>query len=197
MGPSEVLIIGDGSLKAEYCAADLLAQAEHDPLAQVVLVTTSKKYALKVEQEIKKQLAELPRRQIAGESLKKRGIIAIVSRLDNAIELANLYAPEHLELIVKDADSYVDKITNAGCIFIGEDSTVPMGDYVAGPNHTLPTGGTARFGSPLNIVDFIKFIDVVKMNKASIRKLGKSATTLARAEGLEGHARAIEKRYSS
>jgi histidinol dehydrogenase len=196
MGPSEVLIIGDGSLKAEYCAADLLAQAEHDPLAQVVLVTTSKKYALKVEKEIKTQLAELPRRQIAEESLNKRGIIAIVRRLDNAIELANLYAPEHLELMVKDAGSYIDRITNAGCIFIGEDSTVPMGDYVAGPNHTLPTGGTARFGSPLNIVDFIKFIDVVKMNKAGIRKLGKSAITLARAEGLEGHARAIEKRYS-
>jgi histidinol dehydrogenase len=195
MGPSEVLIIGDGSLKAEYCAADLLAQAEHDPLAQVVLVTTSKKYALKVEEEIKTQLAELPRRQIAGESLKKRGIIAIVRRLDNAIELANLYAPEHLELMVKDAGSYIDKITNAGCIFLGEESTVPMGDYVAGPNHTLPTGGTARFGSPLNIVDFIKFIDVVKMNKASTRKLGASAITLARAEGLEGHARAIEKRY--
>ena len=196
MGPSEVLIIADGSVKAEYCAADLLAQAEHDPLAQVVLVTTSKKYALKVEEEIKTQLAELPRRQIAGESLNKRGIIAIVRRLDNAIELANLYAPEHLELMVKDAGSYIDKITNAGCIFVGEDSTVPMGDYVAGPNHTLPTGGTARFGSPLNIVDFVKFIDVVNMNKASIRKLGEYAIILARAEGLEGHARAIEKRYS-
>ncbi len=165
MGPSEVLIIADESAKAEYCAADLLAQAEHDALAQVVLVTTSKKLAAEVEQELKAQLADLPRRQIAAESLESRGIIAIVANLDEAIELANLYAPEHLELMVKDADSYVEKITNAGCIFVGENSTVPMGDYVAGPNHSLPTGGTARFSSPLNIVDFIKFIDVVKINK--------------------------------
>jgi histidinol dehydrogenase len=197
MGPSEVLVIADGYAKAEYCAADLLAQAEHDVLAQVVLVTTSKKFARAVEQELKLQLADLPRRKIAAESLENRSIIAIVFCIDEAIELANLYAPEHLELMVRDAESYVEKITSAGCIFIGENSTVPMGDYVAGPNHSLPTGGTARFGSPLNIVDFIKFIDVVKMNKRSLKKLGRAAITLARAEGLEAHARAIERRLNS
>jgi histidinol dehydrogenase len=141
-------------------------------------------------------MADLPRRQIAAESLDSRGIIAIVSNVDEAIDLANLYAPEHLELLVKEPDSYIEKITNAGCIFIGENSPVPMGDYVAGPNHSLPTGGTARFGSPLNIVDFIKFIDIVNINKLGIKKLGKAAITIARAEGLEAHARAIEIRLN-
>jgi histidinol dehydrogenase len=192
MGPSEVLIIADESARAEYCAADLLAQAEHDPMAQVVLVTFSASLAQKVVRELKTQLAELPRHQIASESLDSRGIIAIVASIDEAIELSNLYAPEHLELMIKEAGTWLDRITNAGCIFIGENSTVPMGDYVAGPNHSLPTGGTARFGSPLNIADFIKFIDVVNINPASLKQLGPSAIVLARAEGLEAHARAVE-----
>ena len=167
---------------------------EHDPQAQVVLVTTSKNFAHEVEQELKVQLADLPRKEIAAESLESRGIIAIVSELDEAIQLTNLYAPEHLELMFKNAGSYVEKITNAGCIFMGQNSTVTMGDYVAGPNHSLPTGGTARFSSPLNIVDFIKFIDVVKINRTSLNNLGNTAITLARAEGLEAHARAVEMR---
>jgi histidinol dehydrogenase len=194
MGPSEVLIVADKSARAEYCAADLLAQAEHDALAQVVLVTTSEKLALDVDQELKAQMAELPRQQIIAESIEGRGIMAVVGNIDEAIEVANLYAPEHLELMITAAESYVDKISNAGCIFIGENSTVPLGDYVAGPNHSLPTGGTARFSSPLNIVDFVKFIDVVKINRASFKKLSHAAITIARAEGLEAHARAIEKR---
>ncbi len=196
MGPSEVLIIADGYTRADYCAADLLAQAEHDTLAQVVLVSTSKKLVVEVQKELEKQIADLPRQQIARESLESRGIIAIVFCMDDAVELANLYAPEHLELLVKDAGSYLDRITNAGCIFIGENSPVPVGDYVAGPNHSLPTGGTARFSSPLNIMDFIKFIDLVKMRRAGLKKLGNAATIIARAEGLEAHARAIEKRLS-
>jgi histidinol dehydrogenase len=194
MGPSEVLIVADQSARADYCAADLLAQAEHDPLAQAVLVTNSEKLALDLEPELRVQMADLPRSQIAAESLQDRGVIAVVDNLDEAIELANLYAPEHLELMIADAESYLQKITNAGCIFIGENSTVPLGDYVVGPNHSLPTGGTARFSSPLNIMDFVKFIDIVRIDRAGLKKLSRAAITLARAEGLEAHARAIEKR---
>ncbi len=193
-GPSEVLIIADDSAKAQYCAADLLAQAEHDQLPQVVLVTTSTRLALEVQKELSIQLASLPRQQTAAEALESRAIIAIVNTLDEAILLSNLYAPEHLELMIDKAESYIDRIINAGCIFVGELAPVPMGDYVAGPNHSLPTGGTARFSSPLNVADFIKFIDVVKVDKALIKKLGPSAITIARAEGLEAHARAIEQR---
>jgi histidinol dehydrogenase len=195
-GPSEVLIIADGSARAEYCAADLLAQAEHDQLPQVILITTSNKLAIEVQRELEKQLALLPRRQAASESLESRGIIATVKHLDEAIELCNLYAPEHVELLVEKAEAYSDQITNAGCIFIGEDSPVPVGDYVAGPNHSLPTGGTAKFSSPLNIVDFVKFIDVVKIDHDGLKKLGPAAMTIARAEGFEAHARAIEKRLA-
>jgi histidinol dehydrogenase len=196
MGPSEVMIIADESTNAAFCAADLLAQAEHDSMAQVVLVTTSKKLANQVVKELTAQTADLPRSQIVAESLEA-GIIALVKNLDQAIELANLYAPEHLELMVANAARLLDRITNAGCVFIGENSPVPMGDYVAGPNHSLPTGGTARFSSPLNIADFIKFIDVVQINRAALKKLGKAAVTLARAEGLEAHARAVEKRLKA
>ena len=193
-GPSEILIVADESAKAEYCAADLLAQAEHDTLAQAILVTTSTKLAEEVQKEIAKQLASLPRKQIAGDSLERRGIIAIVDSLAEAIELANLYAPEHLELAFQSAQAYLDKIINAGCVFIGENSTEPIGDYVAGPNHSLPTGGTAKFSSPLNILDFIKLINVVKIKPENLTKLGEAAITIARAEGLEAHARAVEKR---
>jgi histidinol dehydrogenase len=193
-GPSEVLIIADESANAEYCAADLLAQAEHGQLPQVVLVTTSRQLASEVQVELEKQLNELPRKDIAAESLERQGIIAIVDSIDQALVLANSYAPEHLELAVRDAESYLDKIENAGCVFVGQNSTEAIGDYVAGPNHSLPTGGTARFSSPLNILDFMKIIDVVKTDRASLEKLGPAAMTLARAEGLEAHARAIERR---
>ena len=121
-------------------------------------------------------------------------MISIVDNLDEAIDIANLFAPEHLELAIKSPETYVSKIQNAGCIFLGEYSAVPLGDYVAGPNHSLPTGGTARFSSPLNILDFMKIIDVVNITKAGLKKLGPSTITLARAEGLEAHAKAIEKR---
>jgi histidinol dehydrogenase len=195
MGPSEVLIVADETSNPQYCAADLLAQAEHDTLAQAIMVTTSKTLALEVEKLAKTRLVDLPRSQIAEEALENGGLIAIVKNIDEAIELANLYAPEHLELMMKNAESYVNRISNAGCIFVGEFSSVPMGDYIAGPNHSLPTGGTARFSSPLNIADFIKFIDVVKIDSTSFKKLGRVAITLAKAEGLEGHAKAIETRF--
>jgi len=193
-GPSEVLIIADETANPEYCAADLLAQAEHDPLASAILITTSRRLANEVNQEVKQQLKDLPRQAIATESLDNRGKIIVVSDVDEAIELANLYAPEHLCLVVDKATSYIDKVSNAGCIFIGENSTVVLGDYVAGPSHVLPTGGTARFSSPLNIGDFIKFINLVDIDEADLNQLGQAAVTVARTEGLEAHARAVAKR---
>jgi histidinol dehydrogenase len=193
-GPSEVLIIGDETTNPSYCAADLIAQAEHDTLAQSTLITTSKNLADKVRKEIEKQLLDLSRRSIAAESLDKNGTIVIVDNIDEAIELANIYAPEHLELLIEDADKYVNKIVNAGCIFVGKYSTEPIGDYVAGPSHALPTGGTARFSSPLNILDFIKIIDIVKVDNKLIKLIGMAAITIAKAEGLDAHARAVEKR---
>jgi len=193
-GPSELLIIADETANAEYCAADLLAQAEHDPLASAILITTSRRLADEVNQEIEQQVAGLERQAIARESLKNRGVIAVVAEVNEAVELANLYAPEHLSLMVDKADAYVGKIANAGCIFVGENSTEVLGDYVAGPSHVLPTGGTARFSSPLNIVDFIKFTSLVNIDEAGLKQLGQAAATIARAEGLEAHARAVEKR---
>ena len=193
-GPSEVLIIADETANPEYCAADLLAQAEHDPLASAILITTSRRLADEVNREVEQQLKDLPRQAIATESLDSRGKIIVVNDVDEAIELANLYAPEHLCLVVDRATSYIDKVSNAGCIFIGENSTVVLGDYVAGPSHVLPTGRTARFSSPLNISDFIKFINLVDIDEADLNRLGQAAVTMARAEGFEAHARAVEKR---
>ena len=193
-GPSEVVIIADETANPEYCAADLLAQAEHDPLASAILITTSRRLADEVNQEVKRQLEGLSRQTIAAESLENRGMIVVVTNVDEAIELANLYAPEHLCLMVDKADAYIDKVSNAGCIFIGKNSTVVLGDYVAGPSHVLPTGGTARFSSPLNITDFIKFMNLVTIDEAGLKQLGRAAATIARAEGLEAHARAVEKR---
>ena len=193
-GPSEVIIVADDTANPEYCAADLLAQAEHGSGASAILLTTSRKLAGAVDKEIEKQLAILKLREIAAESLENSGLIAVVNSVDEAIELANLYAPEHLCLVVKNAADYVDKVKNAGCLFVGEKSVEVLVDYVAGPSHVLPTEGTARFGSPLNITDFVKIITLVNTNDADIEQLGKAASVIARAEGLDAHARAIEKR---
>jgi histidinol dehydrogenase len=192
-----VLIIADATAKPEYCAADLLAQAEHDPLASAILITTSPWLAGEVNREVEQQLNDLPRQAIAAESLENNGMIIVVTDIDEAIELANLYAPEHLCLVVERAAAYIDKVSNAGCIFIGENSTVALGDYVAGPSHVLPTGGTARFGSPLNISDFIKFINLVNIDKVSLKQLARAASAIARAEGFDAHARAVEKRLET
>jgi len=143
---------------------------------------------------VEKQLKGLERHDIAAEALQNQGLIAVVEDLGEAIELANLYAPEHLSLMVKDDEDYIGRIRNAGCIFTGNSSTVVLGDYVAGPSHVLPTSATARFSSPLNILDFVKLINVVDVDKGALKKLAKAAATIARAEGLEAHARAVEKR---
>lgn len=193
-GPSEVLIIADGSANPTYCAADLIAQAEHDTLSPAILITTSKSLAGKVNRETQKQLSELPRQQITYEALENKGLIAIVDTLDEAIELANLYAPEHVLLLVEKSKSYIDRLTNAGCVITGEKATVTIADYVAGPSHVLPTEGTARFSSPLNIIDFIKITNVVTVDEHNLDELGEAASTIATAEGFDGHAQAIRKR---
>ena len=193
-GPSEVVIIADESADPAACAAEMLAQCEHDALASAILITVSARVADEIKSEVAKQVAFLPKGMIAGASLQRNGVLAVVDGIEQAIELSNLYAPEHLCLDVACARDYLDKIANAGCVFIGDKPTVVMGDYVAGPSHVLPTGGTARFGSPLNITDFIKYINVVDVSNELLSELGPAAVAIARAEGLEAHARAVEKR---
>ncbi len=196
-GPSEVLIIADETANPEYCAADLLAQAEHDPLASAILLTTSRRLADEVNREVEQQLEGLLRQAIAAESLESRGMIVVVASVGEAIALANLYAPEHLCLMIEQATSYIDQVLNAGCVVTGEKATVVLGDYVAGPSHVLPTGGTARFSSPLNVSDFIKLTNVITVDDASLKELGRAAQIMANAEGLEAHARAVKKRLES
>ncbi len=193
-GPSEVIIIADSIANPAYVAADLLAQAEHGSGASAILIALSRQVANTVNGEVEKQVKELSRRQIITEALEKRGFIAVVDSVDEAIELANLYAPEHLCLAVKNANSYVNKVRNAACLFVGENAVEALVDYVAGPSHVLPTGGVARFGSPLNILDFVKLINIIKTDAADIKQLGDAVSTIARAEGLDAHARAVEKR---
>jgi histidinol dehydrogenase len=193
-GPSEVIIITDETADPEYVTADLLAQAEHGSLASAIMITTSRKMADGVNREIKRQIKTIKRKNIITESLDGRGVIAIVATVEEAIELANLYAPEHLCLVVENAASYINKVQNAGCLFVGENSIEALVDYVAGPSHVLPTGGTARFGSGLNILDFVKLISLVKTDETDIKELGGAASVIARAEGLDAHARAVERR---
>ncbi len=196
-GPSEVVIIADESANPEFCAADILAQAEHDPLAEAILITTSRRLAGRVNEEIGEQLKNLERKKIAAESLEKGGIMAVVATIGEAIELANLYAPEHLCLMVEDDSPYLERFSNVGCIVTGPMATVVLGDYVAGPSHVLPTGGTARFSSPLNVLDFLKLTSVISVDEAGLKEMGPAAQALASAEGLEAHARAVAKRLKA
>ncbi len=193
-GPSEVLIIADEGANAAYCAADMLAQAEHDTLAQSILVTTSPELAQATAAQIEVQSEQLDRQSILRESLEKHGAIVIVDEIMQAIELSNLYAPEHLCLMLEDSEEYVKYIRNAGCIFAGYRPTVVMGDYVAGPSHALPTSGTARFSSPLGVMDFVKYLNVVNIERRIFSELGEMAGILASAEGLTAHARAVKMR---
>jgi histidinol dehydrogenase len=196
-GPSEVVIIADETANAVYVAADLLAQAEHGSMASSIMITTSKKVADTVNEEVEKQLKTLSRRDITGEGLAKHGAIVIVSSIDEGIELSNIYAPEHLCLAVKNAASYVSKVNNAGCLFVGDDALEALVDYAAGPSHILPTEGTARFGSGLNILDFVKLTSIVKTGKTDIKQLGKAVMKIAYAEGLDAHAQAVAKRLEN
>jgi histidinol dehydrogenase len=195
-GPSEVVVIADDSTDPAFCAADLIAQSEHDAMASSILITTSETLADKVQSALKRQLARLPRAAIARRALDERGIIVIVKRLAQAVDLANLYAPEHLSLMVRRAQDYVSYIWNAGCICAGQYSPVALGDYVAGPSHALPTGGSARFSSPLGVQDFLKISSIIALDDSAIDRLGPAAALLADNEGLTGHANAIRLRLN-
>ena len=195
-GPSEVLIVADENNDPRILAADMLAQAEHDPDASAMLVTGSAALAGQVAQELKKQLAVLPRREIAGASLKNNGMIILTDgSMDMALEIANLIAPEHLELCVEEPMQYLGKVRNAGSIFLGRYSPEPLGDYMAGPNHTLPTGGSAKFSSPLSVDDFVTASQFTCYTKEALKKIAPSIVRFAGEEGLQGHARSILSRF--
>ena len=193
-GPSEILIIADKTANPSFIAADLLGQAEHDEMASSILVTDSESLAKKVGQEIYIQLKNLKRKAIAKKSLDKYGAIIITKDLNDAIELANQAAPEHLEIMTKSPARFLPKIKNAGAIFLGEWTPETLGDYAAGPNHTLPTSGTARFSSPLGVYDFIKRSSLLGFKKEGFMKLAGIVETLADTEGLEAHGNTIRVR---
>jgi len=193
-GPSEVLILSDGTGKPEWIAADLLAQAEHDEMAVPLLVCTSINFAKHVIKEVKKQLKDLQRRDIAAEAIKRNGRAFIVKSIDDAIKVSNAVAPEHLELCIKSPKSVLKKIKHAGAVFLGHMSAEAFGDYIAGPSHVLPTGGAARFSSPLSVYDFIKMPSVISVSQKGFNKLSGSVIDLAYSENLEAHALSVKVR---
>lgn len=194
-GPSEIGILADESANAKEIAADLLSQAEHDKRARAMLITNSKLLAEAVSKEIERQLSALPRQEIARTSIEDRGFIAVMENTAEMFELMNDVAPEHLEVQLKNPTQYLGLIKNAGSVFLGRYASEPLGDYVAGPNHVLPTGGTARFASPLGVYDFVKRTQFIQFDRQNLKADLKAITKLARTEGLEAHARAIEARF--
>lgn len=193
-GPSEIAVIADDTAYADEVAADLLSQAEHDPMASAVLLTTSEGLAKAVSAEVDRQLETLPRQSIAAQAIRDYGRIYIGETMDELVQAANELAPEHLEIIAADAEAAADKIENAGAIFIGRYSSEPVGDYFAGTNHVLPTNSTARFSSALSVYDFVKRTSVVYYSEQAWKQNEAKIARLARLEGLEGHARAVESR---
>lgn len=193
-GPSEILIIADKTANPSFIAADMLSQAEHDEMASSVLITNSRTLADNVKIELTKQTGQLLRKEIVKKSLKNYGAIIITKNIDNAVRLANRIAPEHLEIMTKSPAGLVPKIRNAGAIFLGKWTPEPLGDYAAGPNHTLPTGGTARFSSPLGVYDFIKRTSLLNFNKSGFMRLADTVETFADIEGLEAHGNTIRER---
>jgi len=194
-GPSEILIIADTTAEPSCVAADLLGQAEHDILSSSVLVCTCREFAKRVSEEIESQLSEMPRADIARESIDNNGRIIVVKSIEDAIEAAERIAPEHLELCVDNPFDYLDRIKNAGSIFLGHNTPEALGDYFAGPNHTLPTSGTARFSSPLSVDDFIKKSSYISYTKQALAEVKNKVAVFAREEGLEAHARSVEARF--
>ncbi len=193
-GPSEILVMADDSAKPEFIAADLLSQAEHDVLSSAVLITDSDKLAKSVAKEVKGQLTRLARADIAEESLSKFGAIIVVKNIDTAIDMVNRIAPEHLELQISDALEVVGKIRNAGAIFVGNYTPEPVGDYIAGPNHVLPTAGTARFASALSVDNFIKKTSLIQYTQKAFQREASDIIRLAEVEGLGAHAGSIKVR---
>jgi len=197
-GPSEVLIIADENANPVYAAADLLSQAEHDEMAMPIFVTTSEDLAKQVIEEVYRQINEdLGRKEIAKKSVDDFGFVFIVSDLNEAFELSNKIAPEHLELLIENPMASLEKVKNAGAIFMGAYTPEPLGDYFAGPNHTLPTSGTAKFSSPLGVYDFIKKSSILSYDQNSLQNVYEKIAAFARSEGLDAHAKAVERRFEN
>ncbi len=193
-GPSEILVLADESANARYVAADLLSQAEHDEMASAILVTTSEKLAGEVAAEIEKMVPKLPRKEIIQKSLDDFGFLFVADNMDEAIEAVNDIASEHLEIITKDPYADMTRVKNAGAIFLGEYSSEPLGDYFAGPNHILPTNGTAKFFSPLNVDDFMKKTSIIAYSEEALRRDAEDIMLFAKKEGLDAHANSIRVR---
>jgi histidinol dehydrogenase len=191
-GPTETIVIADETAQPGFCAADLIAQAEHDPLATAILVTTSEALVRKIEAELDAQLARVSRGDLARAALEQQGRVVLVDTLEDAVELANRIAPEHLCLMIADPWAWAGKVKNAGGLFLGEFSPEVMGDYVAGPSHVMPTGGTARFSSALSVHHFLRTMPVVGLSRHTFNKLGTAAVRIAQAEGLTGHSGAVQ-----
>ncbi len=193
-GPSEIGILADETAREDYIAMDLLSQAEHDEMASSILITTDGELANRVSDKVEEFLTSLTRETIARKSIEERGAIIVASSMDEAIELMNEIAPEHLEIITTDPMSLLDSIRHAGAIFLGENTPEPIGDYVAGPNHTLPTGGTAKFYSPLSVEHFLKKSSIICMSKQGMQEIGKQCAMIAHTEGLTAHEESVRMR---
>lgn len=194
-GPSEIGIIADDSANPVHLAADLLSQAEHDPRARAIMVTNSEKLAQLVSDEVESQLSQLPRESIARPAIENNSYIAVMDSVEDMFTVMNEVAPEHLEIQLPDPMEYMSMVENAGSVFLGRYASEPLGDYVGGTNHVLPTSGTAKFSSPLGVYDFVKRISFTQFSRERLQEVAKDITTLARTEGLEAHARAIEVRF--
>jgi histidinol dehydrogenase len=194
-GPSEIGVIADESANPVHLAADLLSQAEHDPRARAIMVTNSEKLAQLVSDEVERQLSQLPRESIARPAIENNSYIAVMDSVEDMFTVMNEVAPEHLEIQLPDPMEYMSMVENAGSVFLGRYASEPLGDYVGGTNHVLPTSGTAKFSSPLGVYDFVKRISFTQFSRERLQEVAKDITTLARTEGLEAHARAIEVRF--
>ena len=190
-GPSEILVLADKTARADYVAADLLSQAEHDPMASAIAITDDADLAQAIAKEVEAQTAVLERKEIIETSLKDFGAIILVDDMNEAVEIANGIAPEHMEISTAEPFSLLPKVKNAGAVFLGHFSPEPLGDYMAGPNHVLPTGGTARFFSPLSVDDFVKKSSIISFSKEALLPLSDSIIAFANAEGLTAHANAV------
>ena len=194
-GPSEIGVIADGSANPVHVAADLLSQAEHDPRARAILVTNDESFANAVSDEVERQLSQLPREEMARPAIENNSYIAIMDNVEDMFTVMNEVAPEHLEIQLPDPMQYMSMVQHAGSVFLGKYASEPLGDYVGGTNHVLPTSGTAKFSSPLGVYDFVKRISFTQFTRERLLEVAKDITTLARTEGLEAHARAIEVRF--
>ena len=197
-GPSEVLILADGTANPVYAAADLLSQAEHDEMAMPILVTTDADFGGKVITEVYRQIeADLGRKEIARKSVDNYGFVFVAENLEQAFELSNAIAPEHMEILLPEPMQYLERVRNAGAIFLGSYTPEPLGDYFAGPNHTLPTSGTAKFSSPLGVYDFMKKSSILSYSEDALEKVYTKIAAFARSEGLDAHAKSVERRYEN